>query len=96
MTQEQFKEFLSTDSISRKSELREILHDAVDKYIHNKNEDTLGFTWYFPDAAIGEVGTFEKFYDEKKHQVEIKRCYFNNWCEDTDYYLMADILEKPV
>lgn len=100
MTQSQFDEFFSTDSISRKSALREILEDAINEFLRSEQSYD-NFTWYFPDADENEVGTFEKYYDSNTGKVCIEIHYFDNTGFKNkrrvqEHYEMRDILEQDV
>lgn len=96
MTKSQFEEFFSTDSISRKQELREVLHNAIDAFFRDDFDAPIEFTWYFPDAEENEIGTFEKYYDFETGEVCIECHYFANSRSKQKCFNIADILEQPV
>jgi hypothetical protein len=92
MTQSQFDEFLTTDSIKRKAELRKMLEDAIEEYLRLGHDDD-NFAWYFPDAEENEVGTFEKFYNPKEREVCIELQYGDGTITNY-FYSMDEILTE--
>jgi|GEM_PF-5789726 len=68
-----YEEFFTTDSISRKAELRQMIEDAVDEAFKKLFDNSSEWSyWCFPDAEENEVGTFEKFIEDDGVQVEYK------------------------
>lgn len=64
-------EFFSTDSIKRKAELRELIHDAIEEVITAKFGDKLQY-WCFEDADENEVGDIEKHLEDKGVDIEYR------------------------
>lgn len=62
-------EFFSTDSIKRKAELRELIHDSILEVMTAKFGDTLQY-WCFEDADENEVGDIEKHIEDNGVAIE--------------------------
>lgn len=69
ISKELWDEFFSTDSIKRKAELRELIHDAIYKFMTAKFGDKLQY-WCFEDADENEVGDIEKYIEDNGVAIE--------------------------
>lgn len=68
ITKALYDEFFSVDSIKRKAELRDLIHNAIESAL---KEQTEVYDWYFPDASE-EAGYFEENLDDYGVLVEYR------------------------